>query len=297
MKMAELPQFLVVGASRSGTTSLHEYLRQHPNISLPLRKETHFFVCDKESIPSPRVYLGRVLDEYIDNLNGYLNEFENKPSATTFGEICPSYLTYPNAAQNIKKYVPDVKILCIVRDPVDRFYSAFNYHNNRSENPIPDGDIGSRIRAKIDPNIMRLYDGGLYFNHLSRYYDLFPHQNIKIYLFDNLRENPQKMLNEALASIGLPPYSFDLTMSFNRSGSLRFNKVYRLLRGKRISNIARIVLPAGIYRNLRSSIEKTTIKKSDPVGTKQRKELQDLYRSDILALENLIDRDLSNWLA
>ena len=197
--MADLPKFLVIGAAKSGTTSLHEYLRQHPQISLPKRKETYFFICDKRFTPEPPVYFGQIMDNYIDNLEEYLQEFEDKPNASIFGEVCPSYLFYPTAAENIKHYSPDIKLICILRNPVDRFYSHFNYRDNKFGAFTPnfqknqsqrfDEIVESLTFRNNNIIVKRSLEIGFFSQHLSRYYALFPKNNIKIFLFEDLSGN------------------------------------------------------------------------------------------------------------
>jgi hypothetical protein len=294
IKLAELPQFLVIGAAKSGTTSLHEYLRQHPNISLPRRKETHFFISDKKSIPCPENYKGRVLEDTIDTLEEYLKEFEVKPEAQLYGEVCPSYLFYPNAPKNIHKYIPDAKIICILRNPVDRFYSNVNYFGNNSFEF--DAIVRSITNKTADQDINRFLEIGFYFKLLTRYYEVFPAKNIKVFLFEDLQKQPKKLMNELLLFIGLPEFPFALGEKFNTTGKMPFRITYKLIRSLGIARFFRKVLPAKPYQKLRVLTERLLIKQADPINLVSRKALQDIYRDDIVKLQSLIQCDLSAWL-
>ena len=294
--MAELPLFLVIGAGKSGTTSLHEYLRQHPKISLPRQKETHFFICDKASIPSPENYKGRVLEDTIDTLDEYLNDFEVKPNVEFYGEVCPTYLFYPNAPMNIYKYVPYVKIICILRNPVDRFYSNVNYWYRGNDSFDFDKIVSSVITKTADQHINRFLEIGYYFKLLTRYYEIFPSENIKILLFEDLEKKPMKLMNEIMLFIGLPEYPFYLGEKFNTSGKMSFKIIYNLIRSLRIAKFFRRFLPARTYQKVRDYSERFFIKRVDPISPLNRKALQEIYREDIVNLQSLIQRDLSNWL-
>lgn len=294
--MAELPKFIVIGAAKSGTTSLHEYLRQHPEISLPLRKETHFFISDKNSLPYPPNYKGRQLEHPIDNLEDYLNDFEFKAGATTYAEVCPSYLFYPNAAINIYKYIPDAKIICILRNPVDRFYSNLNYRYTGDDSAQFNQVVNSILNKTSDIHINRLCEIGFYSILLTRYYEIFPHNNIKVLLFDDLQKHPKELMAELMEFIGFPDFPFDLGMKFNISGKIKFNWIYQKIRGSTFAATVRKLLPVKVYQSLRVLYERIIFQKSDPISPKSRKEMQNIYREDVLKLQSLIQRDLSEWL-
>jgi hypothetical protein len=297
MQMPQLPHFIIIGAGKSGTTSLHEYLRQNPNISLPRRKETHFFICDKESVSIPQNYQGRVLEDVIDNLDDYLNEFESKPGVKIYGEVCPTYLFYPNASLNIHKYVPDVKIICVLRNPIDRFYSNFNFWKKKNDSTEFDTIVSSITEHSSDMDINRFLEVGFYYKLLSRYYETFPSTNIKVFLFEDLQKQPKKLMDDLMAFIGLPEYPFDLDMKFNTSGKLNFRITYKFIRKSKVTKFLRKLLSAKTYQKYRAFAERIIIQQADPISSKSRKTLQNIYRQDILDLQKLIKRDLSEWLA
>ncbi len=296
--MNNLPGFLVIGAGKSGTTSLHEYLRQHPAISLPARKETHFFICDKQSTPAPENYYGRVLVNPIYNLDDYLAEFEKKPTAQIFGEVCPTYLFYPNAPVNIKKYVPNVKLIAILRNPVDRFYSTFSYRKARK---VASGDFNNTLNAlktgTMETSQKHILDAGMYYSLLKRYYDTFPKENIKVFLFEDLEQHPQQLMSEFMRFLGLQEHPFNVGARYNRSGNIRLGWFYRKYRGSKLALFIRKAISRKLYQGVRSNIEKVLFKDSERISADDRKYLQDIYREDILKLQGLINIDLSNWLA
>ena len=246
---------------------MHEYLRQHPQISLPRRKETHFFICDKKSTQPPLKYFGRVLENYIDNLEDYQNDFEIKPTAIIYGEVCPSYIFYPNAAENIQKYIPNVKIICILRNPVDRFYSNFNYRESKfgeAEKKTGgtqfhkfDETVESVINGTSTTDTKRNLEIGYFLQSISQIFCcLFPKNNIKVFLFEDLQRQPRKLMNDLMRFIGMPDYPFDVDMKFNVSGKLRFRWLYRKIRNSRLARFLRRTFPARIYQKTRNLAEK-----------------------------------------
>jgi hypothetical protein len=305
-EMTQLPSFLVIGVGKCGTTSIHEYLRQNPSISLPRRKETHFFVYDKASGSFPKTYLGRTIEGYIDNLDDYLAEFDVKPSASIFGEVCPSYYFYPNAAANIKKYIPNARLICFLRNPVERFYSEFNSRliNEKTrgikENDRPkkfDDLVATIIDGSASELTRRWLEIGLYSKHLSPFFDLFPGQNIKLFLVDDLVKTPQKVLAEITDFIGALPFIYNVDMKFNVSGEIKASWFFQWAHRINIAGFLRDHLPAKIYQPLRINVDTRLIKKADPISENSRRVLRDFYREDILNLQKLIGRDLSAWLA
>lgn len=295
--MSSLPSFLVIGTGKSGTSSIHEYLRQHPLISLPRRKETHFFICDRDSDHSGENYEGRNLENPIHTLAEYLADFEDKPGVRYFGEVCPTYIFVPQTAANIKKYIPNVKIMAILRNPVDRLYSNYNF--NTEDNSLQEF---TRLIEELPQltaygtDFRRWVLEGFYAKSLEIYYSLFPAESIKVFLFDELIEDPDKLMHELLDFCGIPQFKFNTAQKFNTSGKIRLKLLKRFI--KRIGLAARLrkLLPVRLYQKLRSCAEKFFFKKSDPIPAIIRKNLMEYYKEDILATQDLIHRDLSAWL-
>src|SRR4051812_34789639 len=117
-----LPNFFIVGAPKCGTTALYSYLRQHPDVFMPRRKEPKFFATDLDC-GSPRE--GRY---FVRDRDAYLSLFASAGAASRIGEATPHYLYSAVAAQGIKEFCGEVKIIALVRDPVELMYS---YHRQR----------------------------------------------------------------------------------------------------------------------------------------------------------------------
>src|SRR5680860_1100775 len=111
--MPQLPTFLIAGGMRCGTTSLNAYLREHPEVSVGQPKEVHFFD-----------------QNYERGIDWYLQHFPGSDNSKAVGEATPAYLYYPEIAERIATTLPDVRILVLLRDPVDRAHS--HYWHNRS---------------------------------------------------------------------------------------------------------------------------------------------------------------------
>lgn len=296
--MPQLPGFLVIGAAKSGTSSIHEYLRQHPMVSLPKRKESHFFVCDVATNPKPINYEDRILKNPVRTLAEYMADFEEKATATIFGEVCPSYLFFPNAPRNIKHYVPLVKLICILRNPADRLFSNFNFL--REENSIDNfNKLVQSLPARNPDNLdfYRWYLEGLYFDQLKRYFLIFPTENIKIFLFEELESQPDKLMKDLSDFIGLSPFQFNTSLRFNTSGKVKFKWLKRQIKKSHIVPLLRNILPVSWYQFLRTKGEKFLFQKNEILPSDTRRQILNIYKDDILKLQDLIKRDLSSWLS
>ena len=295
--MEHLPDFLVIGVGKAGTHSIYEYLRQHPSISLTRRKETHFFVCDQASEAVPVGFEKQDFTDSIDDLTDYLHEFDAKPTATVYGEVCPSYYYYPNAARNIRKYVPDVKLVCILRNPVDRLFSNFTYGSeNNSASQFSEKVTRYFENPDEDPKFARWVDNGNYSRSLEVYFDLFPGENIKIFLYEELSTYPRKLMRELLEFIGLPDFEFDTSQRFNVSGKVKLKWLKKLIKKYQLSARLRRCLPVSFYQKLRVFTEKAITDKKESIPAESSKILLEFYRPDLLKLQDLIHMDLSAWL-
>ena len=120
-----MPNFLIVGAAKAGTTALHEYLQQHPQIYMTPTKETNFLAFEGEVLNFHGPGDESLQDFSITDLKTYQAEFQQVTNELAIGEACPSYLYLPKAAKRIKQYIPDTRLIAILRNPVERAYANF----------------------------------------------------------------------------------------------------------------------------------------------------------------------------
>jgi hypothetical protein len=167
-----LPNFIGIGAARSGSTWIFRNLAKHPQIYLSRIKETHFFS-----------------QHYERGLEFYESFFELAGTARAVGEVSPEYLHESSiVAPRIGKHLPNVKLIACLRNPVDRLYSK--YWNARGRFPHRK-DLAFEQKLKEQPQLLR---EGRYVDHLARYFDHFPREQILILLYDDLEENPREFL-------------------------------------------------------------------------------------------------------
>ena len=184
-----LPSFLIVGAAKCGTTSLYNYLIQHEMISPSIRKEVNFW------------------NQYPHfGLNWYRGNFPIKSFSKRMitGEATVNYLKFPSIAKKIKSDLPHVKIIILLRNPVDRTYSDYNYQVNRNKREdlsFEDALTFETFRA-INPYWYRTHS--IYIDEIKPYFDVFPKDQILILDFNELIQNPQKLMDEVCEFLKIP---------------------------------------------------------------------------------------------
>jgi hypothetical protein len=210
-----LPDFLIIGAQKGGTTSLYDYLGQHPQIARSLRKEINFFTGG----PDPEVDLWRLGEGW------YRAHFPLRakmaPGQKAF-EASPDYMLHPLAAGRIAGLLPDVKLVAMLRNPTDRAISHY-FHNVREGEPARNGEtlpIGAAMaaeEARMAP-ILAAEDyrcvafralsyklRGHYADQLARYLALFPRENLLVLRAEDLFEDPDGLMARLFAFLDVAP--------------------------------------------------------------------------------------------
>ena len=198
-----LPDAMIIGAMKSGTSSLHYYLTQHPQVIAPLRKEVHYFDLNFEREESwYRTNFGR---EGQDGVNI---------------DSSPYYLFHPLVPQRAHALVPGTKLIVLLRDPVRRAYSHYWHERDKGREPLSFEDaiaaepdrIGREherlVRGEIERSAAHQYFSylarGRYAEQLGRWLQFYPREQLLILRFEDLVQDPLALTNEALAYLGLP---------------------------------------------------------------------------------------------
>ena len=119
------PNFIIAGFPKCGTTSLHHYLSEHPQIFMPSQKELHFFTYEILSKLKNGPKDGAVKKTQIQDSKKYLDFYRNVKNEIAVGDASPSYINYPNQFLKIKEYLEDPKFIIVLRDPINRAYSNY----------------------------------------------------------------------------------------------------------------------------------------------------------------------------
>ena len=274
-----LPNFLVIGAPKAGTTSLHLHLRAHPQVFMPELKEPRFFGYEGE---------GERLKFPIRTLEEYTALFDAVTDETAIGEATPHYLVYPGAAQRIHDLLPGARLIASLRDPVERSYSV--YQMNLRNRGVNDG-VPFVEAMKTDHNLRETYA-----DMLARYFALFPAGQLKVILLEDLEKAPQATMRGLYGFLGVDPgfLPADLLKVANPGGEPRNRLLHGLLSDPRLRQLSRAFLPAAAVERLRSLRSRNLQKQ--PLAPEDRRAAIGFFRDDILRTQDLIGRDLSSWL-
>ena len=292
-----LPNFLIIGAAKAGTTALHKYLKQHPQVYMTPTKETNFFAFEGEEINFQGIGDEALKDFSITDLESYQAQFAGVTTEKAIGEACPSYLYYPQAANKIKKYIPDVRLIVILRNPVDRAYANF-LHTVRDDRETHK-DFALALQAeetRINNNwewFWHYVRAGFYGKQLQHYYEIFPGDQIKVYLYEDLKADAIALLQDIFRWLEVDDtFVPDLALRPNKSGMPK-NKLFHqiLTKPNPIKTLLKPLFPA----KLRQKIQHQNLS-TPQLSLEVKEQLLDIYRADILQCQDLINRDLEPWL-
>jgi hypothetical protein len=211
-----LPNFLVIGAQKAGTTALYAYLRWHPGITGPSWKEVSFF--DRHWWRGEAWYRG---------------QFPLRAGERLVGEASPSYLFHPLAPQRARSLVPDAKLVALLRDPVDRAYSQYQHEVALGREPLSFEDALAAEDDRLAGEVERLIDDprafsrawwdhtyaarGRYAEQLERWLAVFPREQLLVVPTEELGERPAETYASILAFLGAEPYELpDYPRVFDR---------------------------------------------------------------------------------
>jgi Sulfotransferase family len=293
-----MPTFLVIGAAKAGTTALYHYLRQHPQVFMSRIKETNFFAFDYEGwtpLGGPRA---DVINRDRCNLRAYQALFKESAGEAAIGEASPRYMFTTGTAERIRRRLPSVRIVAILRDPAERAFSNFLMYKRDGFEPCATlaeaiADEGRRLRENWA--YCTYVQIGMYAAQLQEYYDCFPQDQIKICLYEDFLENPGRLLKTFFGFIGVDDnFLPDMSTRHNISGIIG-NPVLRFIWTR--THLVRSKLPTP--KPIRQQVARLFTSQRTtrvPFPEETRRQLRDIYRDDILRLEKLIHRDLSAWL-
>jgi hypothetical protein len=301
-----LPSFIVVGAPRCGTTSLHYYLRQHPQICMSAIKEPNFFLFG----PAGEAFIGEasIVRKSVRTIQEYAQLFRRTSQHRAVGEVSPLYLSVRPSAQQILATCGLVQILCLLRSPAERAWShflhAFPEHAGAEATEV----FADLVHAEMargpnrDPYETRthLVTVGLYAEQVRHYRELFGEERVLAMLTEDLESDTAGTLARITDFVGVERHELETDKRYNISGE-RPTGLVGAARGavRRLQPSLKAVLPpsvAGRLGRLRVAVDDRSLKGPAPIDPHLRTEINEWCRSDIEQLAEMIDRDLTGWL-
>jgi hypothetical protein len=300
-----LPDFLIVGAAKSATSSLHFYLGQHPEIRMPARKESWFF----SFVDNPPHYRSPAdLEDVVSRLEDYLALFDGVHPQQRLGDASPSYLyTYCETIRNIRavyppEYVDRLRIIISLRDPVIRAWSQYRTFARTVHEPltferaIEPSTIARRLSD--DWNIFYDYIGfGRYYQQVKAYLEAFGEERVLVVLYEDIEADSIAVCQSIARFIGVAPdFVPDVSERFNSvSGEPMVKWIARALKSRNpVKRTLAACLPKELREKLLLALGARFLKQR-ALSQSTRLSLKRVYADDITRLEGLINRDLSRW--
>ena len=292
-----LPNFIIAGTTRSGTTSLYHYLMQHPEIDFPKLKEPRYFSSLNLELPQNGPGDFSVDKKLILSFEEYKQLYSNIKN-TYVGDASSEYLYhYDISAANIKEKLGDIPIIIILRNPVERAFSAYNNlvrdcrEDQTFENALDLED--ERIQNNWD--MMWHYKNvGLYYEQVKTYTQIF--SRVKILIFEDFVQDANSKMKELFDFLGIKSdVKIDVRTRYSHSGKARNKLIQRLSSRKNpfINNLRVLALKCIPRKYLEWLGEKALV--NETIMPDTRKMLYNYFQNDIKKLERLINKDLSHW--
>lgn len=298
----------VAGNSKSGTSAVCAYLDRHASVVLSRPKEPNYFARD-------------LTHEYPEGAFSRMSEDEYEACFSGDGDVridgSACYLFSTDAARLIADHNPEARIIAVFREPVD---FLFSYHLQMLRNPVSEGetiaDFASALEAENDrregrrlprgcrvPQLLLYRERVRYAEHLSRFLDRFPRDQIRVYLYDDFRADNLAVASDALRFLGLDPAIPDTTQEVNRAVRIRSPRTFRVLQdvahGRNgfglVRRAAKAVLPASVRRKaMRAAQNSLGAEEKGSVPDDLRHALMGELQSEVEAFGQLIGRDVAS---
>jgi len=301
------PNFFIVGAPKSATTALNKYLHQHPDVFIPNVKELHYFGTDLDFLPPGQNF--KTVPRSKEELEYYLSFFEGAEGASAIGEASVWYLYSKKAAEEIKAFASEAKIIITLRNPVDLLYSLHSQFLWEGNEDIvdftsalavePDRKQGNRLPATMDFRKGLFYREVVRFSdQVKRYLDLFGPQNVLVLFYEDFSSDPESSFTTVLNFLGVSDTFIPEFRRVNANKKVRSKTLRNIL--KNPGSIVRLggkIIPDSIRSKVIHYLRNVNTKYEERAALKPqiRSQLTQEFKPEIEKLQNILQRDLSFW--
>lgn len=279
--MTQIPNFIVIGAARSGTTSLFQYLDAHPQIGMSPVKELNFFSRDAYE---------------IKGLDWYRRRFPQRDDLLAVGEASTSYTTYPHVpdvAARLADYNPEIRLVYVVRNPLERYVSHFLQRTKAGHETRKFDDTFRDLENET------LAWQGRYYYQLSQYMRFFQRDQILVISFDQIKSDTPGVIRDLYRFLGVDEIATEESSEkiHNAAGAVMRKNAFGLA-------LLRFYQAYIEQKNLPFRFKKLFTRAANWGGTpvqkprltpEQRRLLTDFYREDCRRLEEAFSIPTSHW--
>ena len=279
-------KIFIVGAPKAGTTSLHHYLNEHPDVLMSEEKEPDYF--SNKELSDQGLYYGT---SQIDNEEKYHNLFKNKKNEQILGEASVSYLFYPEVPQRIKNYNPEAKIIIMLRNPVDR---AFSHYLMDYRLGLTSESFDDIFKKKSELKFQQYFVLGNYSSQIINYFNVFGKENIHIILYSDFKKNTPLELEKVFDFLSLNTnYSIDFNKVHNSFSMPKNNIVRKIYSIIWLRKVLVTLVPFSFISLIKSILFN---KENKPkLSVEVRNSVSLYFEKDIEILEKLLSINLEKW--
>ncbi len=297
MDRANLPalDFVVIGAYKAATTTLHRALCAHPDVFVPGRKEPSYWAFDGCS--RTEIEANPISPIAITSASEYLALFASRNGERIAGEVSPEYLKNRRTAKRLAQGFPELRIVAILRDPAERAFSDYLMYRRDGREPLErfsDALDAQEARCSANEATGQYLTTGLYGHQLAPYYDAFPDERILVLRQDDLAADRGRLFARLADFLGVDAAGFtDAPEAANLSG-VPESAISRLAYGvrRRVGGVAHLI-PASLKQRVDQRLQKTLSRPQ--LEAEDRARLVEYYDEDIALTEELTGLELSAW--
>ena len=302
------PNLFIVGQPKSGTTALHQFLGQHPEIYMSSIKEPHFF-CSDFHLESDRAYGKKRFYDFRSE-SAYLQLFSKAKNVKIAGESSTNYLYSQVAAEKIHNFNPDAKIIIILREPAKFLYSLHSHYVKFTEENESDfltalalesqrqqeEDLSSRVTS---PSYLYYSQRVQYYQQVKRYCDRFKPEQIKVVIFEEFKSANERIFREVLEFLQVEPNFTPEYAAVNVNKEVKFKSVNNLINSPLVKSITKNLLSQEFNEFVRDNIVEKFLWHQAPkasIPEEIKMQLREQYLPEVIKISELLDRDLvSEW--
>ena len=290
--MARLPDFVVIGAYKAGTTAVDEILRRHPDIHMAaMREPNHFAFAGGRNPTHPDA--ARAVRDY----ESYLSLFTDAPSGAVVGEVSPAYMSVPGTAQHLHDALPDARLVAVLRNPVDRAFSDYLMYlrDGRERAPLRDALTEQEVRREAGSPTGYYVHTGMYAQQLRPFIEAYGRDRLHVLLSEELIGARDETLARLFAFLGVDADVRVEDSGLVNAGGLpdsRWTSLLWQLRVRTPGSLKRLV-PDGPKQAADAYLRRRLVRRS--MSDDERATLERIYAPEIEALESLLDRPLPSW--
>lgn len=292
----KLPNFVVVGAAKSGTTSVYHYLRQHPQVYLPERKELHYFTYDCMRKNSGGPGDADVLRHFCPTRAEYEAHYA-EADAPAIGDVSPSYFYYDEVAcRRIRDELGNVRIIILLRDPVGKAFSQYMHlvRDNRETLEFDAALEAEPERARRGyAALWRYAESSLYADRLERFLEAFGPERVRVELFQDFTTSPEGTMRRLFEFLEIDTdFRPQVTRVYNRSGRPRSKRLATFIaRPNPVATLARKALPKPVTESVRTFLLRANTGVKGEISEASRSRLRNATRADVERVKGILGRD------